>query len=320
LTAVILDGRKVASKVKDYVRTLAGLFKENSITPSLATILVGEDQASQLYISMKHKACAEVGVESRNYQLSANVKEEELTTIVNRLNNDPETHGILVQLPLPLTIDSYRIVDKIRPDKDVDGLNPYNMGRLLYRRYDLVPCTPRGIMTLLNYYNVTIAGSHAVIINRSPLVGKPLMLLTKFDPSQMHLFNTDMLLLNEDAIISVCHSKTKDLRYFTTDADILISAVGRRPDFVITADMVKPGAAVIDVGVSRVEGRVLGDIDFEAVKERAGYVTPNPGGVGPMTVAMLLYNTLVAASLQTGVRIQQNLDTYLKLPGAVYTA
>lgn len=312
MTAVILDGRAVASKVKEYVKTLTNLLKENNISPTLATIVVGEDPASKLYISMKHKACAEVGINSRNYQLSTDIKESDLTRLIDQLNKDPETHGILVQLPLPLTIDSYNIVDTIRPEKDVDGLNPYNMGRLLYRRYDFVPCTPRGIMTLLNYYHVQIRGSHVVIINRSPLIGKPLMLLTKFDPSQMHLFNTDMLLINEDAIISICHSKTKDLRYFTTDADILISAVGRRPGFVITDDMIKQGAAVIDVGVSKIEGKVVGDIDFEQVKEKAGYITPNPGGVGPMTVAMLMYNTLIAASLQTDVKIQQDLDTYLK--------
>ncbi|MEM4246041.1 MAG: tetrahydrofolate dehydrogenase/cyclohydrolase catalytic domain-containing protein, partial [Candidatus Bathyarchaeia archaeon] len=249
MTAVIMDGRYVASKIKDYARRLTDQLRENGIEPTLSTILVGDDEASKLYLSMKHKACAEVGIRSQNHQLPNDIDEDDLIQLIDRLNNDGDIHGILVQLPLPLNIDSYHIVDRIRPQKDVDGLNPYNMGRLLYRRYDLIPCTPRGIMSLLKYYDVEIAGSHAVIINRSPLVGKPLMLLTKFDPSQMHLFNTDMLLLNEDAIISICHSKTKDLSYFTKDADILISAVGRRPSFVIHADMVKAGATVIDVGV-----------------------------------------------------------------------
>jgi methylenetetrahydrofolate dehydrogenase (NADP+)/methenyltetrahydrofolate cyclohydrolase len=262
---------------------------------------------------MKHKACSEVGIRSKNLQLPSNIKEDELIKLLDQLNSDVRIHGILIQLPLPLSIDSYKLVDKISPEKDVDGLHPYNMGKLLYRKYDLIPCTPRGIMTLLSYYDVSISSSHAVIINRSPLVGKPLMLLTKFDPSQMHLFNTDMLLLNKDAIVSICHSKTKDLLYFTKNADILISAVGRRPEFKITADMIKSKSTIIDVGVNKIKNKTIGDIDFKMVKEKAGYITPNPGGVGPMTVAMLLYNTIIATSLQTGFKIEEDVDSYLKI-------
>lgn len=307
-----MDGRRVSQEIKSYIRGEVAAFKEEGILPCLATILVGEDPASKLYIKIKHESCREVGIESKNFQLPAGTKEKDLLKLIEELNEDDGVHGILVQLPLPRGIDSYRIVEKISPDKDVDGLNPYNMGRVAYKRFELAPCTPRGILALLNYYGVEIKGKHTVIINRSALVGKPLMLLTKFDPSQMHLFNVDMLLLNEDAVVSICHSKTKDLPYFTKHADILISAVGRRPEFTITSDMVKPGAVVVDVGITRMGGKIYGDVAFEEVKEKAGYITPNPGGVGPMTVAMLLYNTLVAASHQTGRALSKSVDDYLR--------
>jgi len=312
MVAVVMDGRKVAQKVKAYVKKELEAFKKRSLTPCLATILVGEDPASKLYIRIKHESCEEVGIKSKNFQLPINTKEEDLLNLIEKLNEDPEVHGILVQLPLPHEIDSYKIVEKISPEKDVDGLNPYNMGRVAYKRFELAPCTPRGIITLLKYYDIDLSGKHVVIINRSALVGKPLMLLTRFDPSQMHLFNVDVMLLNEDAVVSICHSKTKDLNYFTRNADILVSAVGRRPEFLITKDMVKPGAVVIDVGVTKIEGKVYGDVDFEGVKEKAGYITPNPGGVGPMTVAMLIHNTLIAAANQEGVKLNEDLISYLK--------
>ena len=307
-----MDGRRVSQEIKEYIKGEVAAFKEDGILPCLATVLVGEDPASKLYIRIKHESCREVGIESKNFQLPADTKEKELLELIDELNGDDGVHGILVQLPLPKGIDSYRVVEKISPDKDVDGLNPYNMGRVAYKRFKLAPCTPRGILALFDYYGVEIKGKHTVIVNRSALVGKPLMLLTKFDPSQMHLFNVDMLLLNEDAVVSICHSKTEDLAYFTQHADILISAVGRRPEFVITSDMVKPGAVVVDVGITRMGGKIYGDVAFEEVKEKAGYITPNPGGVGPMTVAMLLYNTLMATSRQTAHALSKTVEDYLR--------
>jgi len=312
MVAIVMDGRKVAQEVKAYVKKELEALKKRGLTPCLATILVGEDPASKLYIGMKHESCEEVGMKSKNFQFPANSNEEDLINLIEKLNDDPEIHGVLVQLPLPHEIDSYKIVDKISPEKDVDGLNPYNMGRVAYKRFELAPCTPRGIITLLKYYDIDLAGKHVVIINRSALVGKPLMLLTRFDPSQMHLFNVDIMLLNEDAVVSICHSKTKDLNYFTQHADILVSAVGKRPEFLITKDMVKPGAVVIDVGITKIAGKVYGDVDFENVKEKASYITPNPGGVGPMTVAMLIYNTLIAAVNQEGFNLNEDLIEYLK--------
>ncbi|MEM2842816.1 MAG: tetrahydrofolate dehydrogenase/cyclohydrolase catalytic domain-containing protein [Candidatus Bathyarchaeia archaeon] len=312
MVAIIMDGRKVAQEVKAYVKKELIEFKKRGVTPCLATILVGEDPASKLYVKIKHESCEEVGIKSKNFQLSANVKEEELFKLIEELNEDPEVHGILVQLPLPHEIDSYKIVEKISPEKDVDGLNPYNMGRVAYKRFELAPCTPRGIITLLKYYDIDLAGKHVVIINRSALVGKPLMLLTRFDPSQMHLFNVDIMLLNEDAVVSICHSKTKDLNYFTQNADILVSAVGKRHEFLVTKEMIKAGAVVVDVGITKIEGKVYGDVDFENVKEKAGYITPNPGGVGPMTVAMLIYNTLLATANQEGFKLNEDLIEFLK--------
>jgi methylenetetrahydrofolate dehydrogenase (NADP+)/methenyltetrahydrofolate cyclohydrolase len=312
MTAVLMDGKAVSGLVKLYVSEEVKQLMSRGVHPKLATVMVGDDPASKIYVSIKHKACEETGIKSENHQLNGDVKEGELLNLIDELNKDGETHGILVQLPLPQSIDSYKVVDRIKPEKDVDGLNPYNMGKLSYKKHTLAPCTPSGIVTLLRYYNVRLAGQHVVIVNRSPLVGKPLMLLTRFDPMQMHLFNADMLFLNEDAVVSICHSKTRDLLYFTRNADILISAVGRRPHLQVTADMVKPGSAVVDVGVSRVDGRIIGDVEFDEVKEKAGYITPNPGGVGPMTVAMLLHNTLLAASNQTGVPLTQTLESFLK--------
>jgi methylenetetrahydrofolate dehydrogenase (NADP+)/methenyltetrahydrofolate cyclohydrolase len=312
MTAVILDGKILSNLVKRYISEQVIVFKGRSIQPRLATVMVGKDPASKIYVTIKHKACDETGIKSENHRLDEDVEEKELISLIDDLNENEEIHGILVQLPLPQIIDSYTVVDRIKPEKDVDGLNPYNMGRLSYKRHHIAPCTPRGIMLLIRYYGIKVAGRHVVIINRSPLVGKPLMLLTRFDPMQMHLFNADMLFLNEDAVVSVCHSKTRDLLYFTKDADILISAVGRRPKFHVTAGMIKPGSAIVDVGVSKVSGEIKGDVDFEEVKEKAGYITPNPGGVGPMTVAMLLYNTILAASNQTGVKMTMSLESFLE--------
>lgn len=311
MTAVVMDGRWLSEEIKDYIKFQVESLKDKGVNPSLSTILVGENEASKLYIKLKHDACREVGLKSKDYRLNSSSEEEEVINLIEDLNRDEETYGILVQLPLPDGIDSYRVVESIKPEKDVDGLTPYNMGRLAYKRYDLVPCTPRGIMALIMYYDISLEGKHAVIVNRSPLVGKPLMLLTKFDPRQMHLSNVDMLLLNEDAVVSICHSKTRNLRHFTRDADILVTAVGRRPEFTLTKDMVKPGATVIDVGVTKIRGKVYGDADFNNVKEVASYITPNPGGVGPMTIAMLLYNTLIATAMQTGVKFDEKIEDYI---------
>jgi methylenetetrahydrofolate dehydrogenase (NADP+)/methenyltetrahydrofolate cyclohydrolase len=282
--------------------------KEKGINPCLATILVGDDAASKTYLRIKHSCCHEVGIESRNYQLPADSHAKELYSHVESLNNDPSVHGIIVQLPLPPGLDGDGLIEKLSPHKDVDGLHPTNAGMLSYRKYELVPCTPKGIMTLLAHYRISLDGKHAVIINRSNLVGKPLsFLLSTLDPVQLLFLSTDILLLNADATVTICHSRTKNLEKFTKDADILVSAVGNRPEFLITRDMVKDEAAIIDVGMSRVDGKIYGDVDFDNVLDKASYITPVPGGVGPMTVAILLHNTLVATAKQEKVNIKYDL-------------
>jgi len=300
MTAIIMDGKQVAELVKDEVRREVGHLQELGVATCLATVLVGDDPASRSYLKMKHKACGEVGIISKNYELSASASQNEVLDLIETLNRDNDVHGILVQLPLPGNIDSFRIIEGLLPAKDVDGLNPINLGRISYRKHSIFPCTPKGIMALLNHYAIDIAGKHLVILNRSNLIGKPLyQLLTTVDPMQVLPLNTDMLMLNQDATVTMCHSKTPHVDKFTREADILITAVGKRPEFVVTASMVKEGAVVIDVGVSRMGSKLHGDVDFESVRDRAGYLTPVPGGVGPMTIAMLLHNTVIAAAEQT---------------------
>lgn len=319
MTATIIDGRSLSQDIRKNISGEVALFKKEGISPCLATVRVGEDEASMIYLKMKHRSCEEVGIKSTDFHLPANATEKELLELIEELNDKRDVHGILVQMPLPQHIDSFDVVKAIDPEKDVDGLHPFNMGSLSYKRPNLAPCTPTGIMVMLSRYRIPIEGRHAVIINRSILVGKPLRLfLSRIEPAQMLLFNTDILLLNADATVTTCHSKTVDLERFTKDADILISAVGQRrlpkaPEerldpasggsgdegFIITGRMIKKNAAVFDVGVSRIKGKVYGDIDFKSVIRKAAYVTPNPGGVGPMTVAMLLYNTLIATGIQT---------------------
>jgi len=314
MNARIMDGKKIAEEVKANIKREVDSLRAKGISPCLATILIGDDPASQTYVRIKHKSCEEVGIVSKNLQLPSDAKQEEAFKLIEALNEDPDVHGILVQLPIPGDIDGYELVERIRPDKDVDGLHPYNTGKVSYKKCDLIPCTPKGIMVMLAYYKIELQGKHAVIINRSNLVGKPLYgLMSNIDPLQMLFLNTDMLFLNSDATVTVCHSKTRNLEEFTRDADILVSAVGRRPEFIVAEDMVKDGAVVIDVGSNKVEGKLCGDVDFEKVAQKASYITPVPGGVGPMTVAMLLHNTLIASGKQVNCNIEYDLSELWKL-------
>ncbi len=282
MTAVILDGKLVASEVKKQVALQVGQLAKRDVKPFLATIQVGDDPASSSYLRGKHKAAEEVGIQSENHHMPASTTQDKLEALLGQLNTNPRVHGILVQLPLPRGFDEDRVIERIIPYKDVDGLHPINEGRLAAGKEELVPCTPKGIVKLLSHYKVPIAGQRAVIINRTTLVGRPLA----------------NLFLNRDATVTVCHSKTPDLAQVTKTADILVSAVGRET-FQIKPDHVRPKAAVVDVGLTRVEGKLRGDVDFEAVSKLAGFITPVPGGVGPMTVACLLENTVLAASTQT---------------------
>jgi len=287
MTAIIIDGKGVAAEIRALVREEVSRLEGDGIRPCLATILVGSDEASSLYVSLKHKACQEAGIWSIDHRFQGGTTEDKIAAKIDELNADDSIHGIMVELPLPPNLDVQGIMERILPEKDVDGLNPINVGRAMYRTYGLLPCTPAGIMVLLSRYSIDARGKHAVIINRSPEVGKPLT----------------MLLLNRDATVTVCHSKTNGIEGHTRHADILVSAVGNRPDFIVSEDMVKPGASVIDVGMNRVGGRICGDVDFERVMLKASHITPVPGGVGPMTITMLLRNTLAAASAQTGFRL-----------------
>ena len=276
-----IKGRRLSKRIRTEIKVkVETLIEEYGIVPKLATIIVGEDPGSQMYIRMKHKASNKAGILSDHYDLPDNTSQEELLSLINRLNDDSSVHGILVQLPLPNHIDEKTIIGTIAPLKDVDGFSPSNVYRLFYGEEELSAATPHGIVTMLDSLNVDLTGMHAVIINRSTIVGKPLI----------------MLLLNRNTTVTICHSRTKDLTKFTLDADILVSAIGRRKSdddpFFITADMVKEGAIVIDVATPH------GDVDFEKVKEKAMCVTPVPGGVGPMTITMLLQNVLDAYSTQ----------------------
>ena len=282
MTAVLLDGRLVASEVKKQVAVQVEHLAKRDIRPFLATIQVGDDPASSSYLRGKHRAAEEVGIRSENHHLPANTPQDKLEALLGQLNTNPKVHGILVQLPLPRGFDEDRIIERIIPYKDVDGLHPINEGRLAAGKEELVPCTPKGIIKLLSRYKVPLAGQRTVIINRTTLVGRPLA----------------NLFLNRDATVTVCHSKTGDLTQISRTADILVSAVGRE-NFQIKPDHVKPEAAVVDVGLTRVEGKLRGDVDFESVSKLVGFITPVPGGVGPMTVACLLENTVQAATLQT---------------------
>jgi methylenetetrahydrofolate dehydrogenase (NADP+)/methenyltetrahydrofolate cyclohydrolase len=283
--AKILDGKAAAEKIREEVKAgVAALKAKYGVTPGLTVIIVGDDPASKVYVDNKHKTCRELGIASQVVRLAADTAEEELVAHIDRLNADPAVHGILVQLPLPGHIDTDKVLDRIRPDKDVDGFHPVNVGNLALGREALVPCTPHGVMKLLAMEGIATEGKRAVVVGRSNIVGKPMA----------------SLLLAGNATVTVCHSRTRDLAAVCREADILVAAIGKAG--FVTADMVKPGAVVIDVGINRVEGRLIGDVDFAAVKEIAGAITPVPGGVGPLTIAMLMDNTLKAAKKQEGIK------------------
>ena len=282
MTARLLEGKVFAAKLREEAGQKAAELKEKyGITPGLAVIIVGENPASQVYVRNKHKACTELGFYSEGVEMPETTTREELLAEIDRLNKDEKIHGILVQLPLPEHIDEQAVIHAISPLKDVDAFHPVNVGKIMIGDYDFLPCTPAGIMELIASTDVDISGKQCVVIGRSNIVGKPMA----------------MLLLQKNGTVTICHSRTKNLKELAASADILVVAIGK-PKFV-TADMVKEGAIVIDVGINRMEdGKLCGDVDFDSVEPKAGYITPVPGGVGPMTIAMLMKNTLHAAKLQ----------------------
>lgn len=283
MAATLIDGKSLAAAVRAAQKSAVDSLAARGVRPGLAAILAGDDPASRIYVRNKARACGETGVHSEVHEFPQSVSESALLDRVAQLNADPRVHGILVQLPLPRQIETARVLAAVSPAKDVDGFHAVNLGALLQGRPGFVPGTPAGVIRLVEHAGVPLAGRHAVIVGRSTIVGKTLALL----------------LLQKDATVTICHSKTADLAAVTRQADILVAAVGRAK--LITADMVKPGACVIDVGVNRLpDGKLAGDVDFAAVKEIAGSITPVPGGVGPMTVAMLIVNTVRAAELSIG--------------------
>ncbi|MFC2746661.1 bifunctional methylenetetrahydrofolate dehydrogenase/methenyltetrahydrofolate cyclohydrolase FolD [Campylobacter concisus] len=274
----ILDGKAVSLKVKESVKVRAEELKKFGVEPTLAVILVGEDKASQTYVRAKEKACNEYGIKSVAHRLSENTTQAELLALINVLNLDDSIHGILVQLPLPKHIDTNTVLATIDPAKDVDGFHAVNVGKLVSGLDGFVPCTPLGVMEILKEYGIDVAGLNAVVIGRSNIVGKPMA----------------NLLLNASATVTVTHSKTKNLKEICKNADLIVAAIGK--PFFLKADMVKDGAVVVDVGINRLDdGRLVGDVDFDEVAPKCSYITPVPGGVGPMTIAMLLNNTILAA-------------------------
>jgi len=279
-----IDGLEVAKSVKERVRKSVEELKKQGVDPCLATILVGDNAASAMYVKNKHKACQEVGIITKDHNPSKLISQNELNQLIDSLNNDSKVHGILVQLPLPEQLDVFETISKIFPIKDVDGLTPHNMGLLAMRKAILKACTPSGIMEMFDYYDIELEGKTVVIINRSHLIGKPLY----------------HMLLEKNATVITCHSKTKNIKEISKNADIVVSGVGDRSKFVLTPDMIKEGAVVIDVAISKIDGKLVGDADYEKIIEKASYATPVPGGVGPMTVSMLLRNTVTAASLSKG--------------------
>lgn len=281
----IIDGKKVSAQVKQEVKNETELLKkEYSITPGLAVVIVGDDPASRVYVNNKKKACELVGFHSEEYALPTETTQEELLSLVKELNEKKDINGILVQLPLPKHLDDKAVIEAINPLKDVDAFHAVNVGKIMLGEYDFLPCTPAGVMEMLHYYNIEVSGKNCVVIGRSNIVGKPM----------------GMLLLHENGTVTICHSRTKNLAEVCSRADILVAAVGK-PKFV-TADMVKEGAVVIDVGMDRDEnGKLCGDVDFENVKDKCSYITPVPGGVGPMTIATLMKNTVKAAKIQNNL-------------------
>ncbi len=273
----LIDGKTVSASVKQKV---AEEIKSSGINVGLAVILVGENPASKIYVANKKKACEAVGINSYEYLLPESTSEDELLALISKLNADKNVNGILCQLPLPPHINEKAVIAAISPDKDVDAFHPVNVGKIMIGDYDFLPCTPAGVMEMLNYYGINPEGKSCVVIGRSNIVGKPMA----------------MLLMHKNGTVTVCHSKTKNLSEITARADILVAAVGKAK--FVTADMVKEGAVVIDVGMNRDNGKLCGDVDFENVAEKTSYITPVPGGVGPMTIAILMKNTLTAAKKQ----------------------
>lgn len=277
----IINGKEISAAVKERIKNEVEALKVKGIGVGLAVILVGENPASKVYVANKKKACEELGIKSFELKLPEQTTEEELISLIKKLNEDSEVNGILCQLPLPSHLDESTVINTIVPEKDVDAFHPVNVGKIMIGDFDFLPCTPAGIMEMLAYMNIDVCGKECVVIGRSNIVGKPMA----------------MLLLHKNATVTVCHSKTKDLKAVTSRADVLVSAVGRAG--FVTADMVKEGAVVIDVGMNRnAENKLCGDVDFDAVKEKCSAITPVPGGVGPMTIAMLMQNTLTAAKKQ----------------------
>jgi methylenetetrahydrofolate dehydrogenase (NADP+)/methenyltetrahydrofolate cyclohydrolase len=295
MTAKIISGKQIAEEMRAEMKTeIEELKAKHNIVPGLTVVLVGEDPASQVYVRNKKKSCEAIGINSVEHKLPADTPEEELLALVEKLNKDEDVHGILVQLPLPKQIDEHKVLNLILPEKDVDGFHPVNVGRMLVGDPIFLPCTPHGVQQMLARSGIEIEGSHVVIVGRSNIVGKPVaaILVQKAKDA--------------NATVTICHSRTKNLSEITNQADILIAAIGV-PEFV-KADMVKKGAAVIDVGVNRVDDpsrekgfRLCGDVDFEPVKEKAGAISPVPGGAGPMTITMLLHNTIRAAKMKHGI-------------------
>ena len=280
--AEIIDGKKVSAQMREQIKSeTEELFQKYGVRPGLAVIIVGDDPASKVYVNNKEKACAQVGYYSEVYRLPEQTEMDELLALIDRLNKDEKINGILCQLPLPKHLDEEQVILKISPEKDVDAFHPMNTGKIMIGDYDFLPCTPAGVMKLIESTGTDITGKECVVVGRSNIVGKP----------------QSMLLLQKNGTVTVCHSKTRNLKEVTSRADILVVAIGKA-DF-IGADMVKEGAVVIDVGMNRkADGKLTGDIDFESVSKKASYITPVPGGVGPMTITMLLQNTLTAAKKQ----------------------
>ncbi|MBM2852952.1 MAG: 5,10-methylene-tetrahydrofolate cyclohydrolase [Candidatus Nitrosotenuis sp.] len=286
MVGIKIDGVLVASSVKDRVRKAIVELKSQGIEPCLATILVGDNPASATYVRNKHKACAEVGILTKDHKLPPTISQEEMNELLDSLNSDNLVHGILVQIPLPDQLGEFETTSRISPIKDVDGLTPYNVGLLSLGRAILKPCTPSGIIELFDYYNIDLEGKNIVIINRSNLLGKPLY----------------HLLLQRNATVTTCHSKTKNLEKICQNSDIIITGVGDRTRFTLIPEMIRDNAIVIDVAITHLDGKLVGDCDFDKIIQKASYASPVPGGVGPMTIAMLLKNTVTAASLSGNVR------------------
>ncbi|MDH5431127.1 MAG: bifunctional 5,10-methylenetetrahydrofolate dehydrogenase/5,10-methenyltetrahydrofolate cyclohydrolase [Nitrosopumilus sp.] len=285
MVGVRIDGKNIAQSVKERVKKAVTELKNQGISPCLATVLVGDNPASATYVRNKHKACEEVGIVTKDHKLDANITQSELTRIIDELNSDNTVHGILVQLPLPKQLDEFTTTSRISPLKDVDGLTPHNVGLLAMKKAALVACTPSGVMEMFDYHSIDLEGKNVVLINRSNLVGKPLY----------------HLLLEKNATVLTCHSKTKNLTELCQSADVIITAVGDRNKFTLTPEMIKEGAIIIDVAISRFQDKLVGDSDYDEIIKKASFATPVPGGVGPMTVAMLLKNTITAASLSSKI-------------------